>query len=125
MMFVIVVQGKNTKNVMELNLKAQILNQLVSKVKSEIEVLEKASEATRSLATDSEFKAESKYDTRALEASYLASAEAKRVEELRLELQLLEDVDLDLTQRLNEVTIGSLVELDFKNQKRDYFLIPT
>jgi len=116
---------KNSKSVMVLNLKTQILEQLISKVKSEIAILEKASEATHSLATDSEFKAESKYDTRALEASYLAGAEAKRVEELKLELQMLEEVDITLTQKLNEITIGSIVQLKFKDQIRDYFLIPT
>jgi transcription elongation GreA/GreB family factor len=106
-------------------LKEAILNELLKRAREEIKLLEASRDATKSLATDQEFKAESKYDTRALEASYLASAEAKRVEELKLEIQILEDVDLDASKRLGEVAIGALVDLKFHDQVRSYFLIPT
>jgi transcription elongation GreA/GreB family factor len=105
--------------------KVELLGELTSKMKSELHELEIAAESNRAFATDQEFKAESKYDTRALEASYLASAEAKRVEDLKLEIQMLEEVDLEATKKLGEVCIGSLVELSHKDQTRSYFLIPT
>lgn len=79
----------------------------------------------KNFATDQEFKAESKYDTRALEASYLASAEAKRVEELKLEIQILEEVDTKVSERSGEVSLGSLVELLYSGRRMLYFLIPT
>ncbi len=106
-------------------MKKEILDELIRRAKEELKALEASAEASRSLATDQEFKAESKYDTRALEASYLASAEAKRVEELKLEVQILEDVDLEASRKLGEISIGALVELQHQNQKRLYFLIPT
>lgn len=80
---------------------------------------------TKNFATDQEFKAESKYDTRALEASYLASAEAKRVEELKLEIQILEEVETENSKRLGEIAIGALVELAYSGRNMLYFLIPT
>lgn len=106
-------------------MKEKILNELIDKMKAEMHELEAAAKSNKDFATDQEFKAESKYDTRSLEASYLASAEAKRVEDLKLEIQMLEEVDLKLSAKSDEVCIGSLVNLRHKDQDRSYFLIPT
>ncbi len=106
-------------------MKQKLLDELIGKLKAELIELESAAKATKDFATDQEFKAESKYDTRSLEASYLASAEAKRVEDLKLEIQMLEEVDLKGSQEADEVSIGSLVNLRHQNQDRCYFLIPT
>lgn len=106
-------------------MKKKLLEELIKRARVELSELEEAARANREFATDQEFKAESKYDTRALEASYLASAEAKRVEELKLEIQILEEVDLEASKKLGEISIGALVELSHQNQKRYYFLIPT
>lgn len=107
------------------NLKKLLMEELLRRCRQELADLEEAAKANKDFATDQEFKAESKYDTRALEASYLASAEAKRVEELRLEIQILEDVDLEASRKLGEISIGALVELEHQDQRRLYFLIPT
>lgn len=106
-------------------MKELLLKELVDRVKFELNDLEEAAKANRDYATDQEFKAESKYDTRSLEASYLASAELKRVEDLKLEIQLLEEVDIKASEKLGEISIGALVELLYQDQKRPYFLIPT
>lgn len=106
-------------------MKQLILDELIKKARVELDALESSAKSHRDFATDQEFKAESKYDTRALEASYLASAEAKRVEELKLEIQILEEVDLEASKKLGEISIGALVELLYQKQKRLYFLIPT
>lgn len=106
-------------------MKEKIINELLKRVRTELSGIEESLKSTRELATDQEFKAESKYDTRALEASYLASAELKRVEELKLEIQILEDVDLNASKRMNEISMGALVELSYHQLPRKYFLIPT
>lgn len=106
-------------------MKDLLLKELLDRSKKELAELEAAAKSNRDFATDQEFKAESKYDTRALEASYLASAEAKRVEEIKLEIQILEEIDLEASRKLGEISIGALVELLHKDQKRLYFLIPT
>jgi transcription elongation GreA/GreB family factor len=108
-----------------LSVKKLLLEELIKRSKIELADLEEAAKSNRDFATDQEFKAESKYDTRALEASYLASAESKRVEELKLEIQILEEVDLEASRKLGEISIGALVELIHQDQKRFYFLIPT
>ena len=106
-------------------MKKQILDELIRRAREELIGLEESAKSNLDFATDQEFKAESKYDTRALEASYLASAEAKRVEELKLEIQILEEVDVDASKKYGEISIGALVELLHQDQKRFYFLIPT
>lgn len=106
-------------------MKQAILDELLKRTREELNLLEASAKSNHDFATDQEFKAESKYDTRALEASYLASAEAKRVEELKLEIQILEEVDLEQSRKLGEISIGALVELEHNTQKRHYFLIPT
>lgn len=106
-------------------MKELILAELLKRMKEELAQVEAAAGVQKEFATDQEFKAESKYDTRALEASYLASAEARRVEELKLDIQMLEEVDLKASEKLGEISIGALVELQHQNQKRNYFLIPT
>lgn len=123
MILALAVPVRNIRSAVEL--KSQLLDELIKRAKSELAALEEAARSTREFATDNEFKAESKYDTRALEASYLASAEAKRVEELKLEIQILEEVDLHASKKLGEISIGALVELEYQKQKRLYFLIPT
>ena len=106
-------------------MKREILDELIKRARVELSGLEASAKSNRDFATDQEFKAESKYDTRALEASYLASAESKRVEELKLEIQILEEVDVDASKKYGEISIGALVELLHHDQRRFYFLIPT
>ena len=83
-------------------MKKFLLDELIRRAQVELSALEVAAKSNRDFATDQEFKAESKYDTRALEASYLASAETKRVEELKLEIQILEEVDVNASKKLGE-----------------------
>jgi transcription elongation GreA/GreB family factor len=102
--------------------KKDLLAQLKNNLLEQLQELQAAARSTKEFATDQEFKAESKYDTRALEASYLASAETQRVEDLKLELQMLDEIDLETRE---DISVGALVELIYQGQLRSYFLIPT
>lgn len=69
--------------------KKVILDHLIDNLKKELIEVETAAHSSRDLATADDLKSEGKYDTRAIEASYLAGAQAKRVEEIKLDIQLL------------------------------------
>lgn len=99
--------------------KENILQKLKETLDHELAQCEAAAKSTRDLATQADLKQEGKYDTRAIEASYLASAQQKRVEEIKMELQLLDELDL---KKSTTVQMGSLVELEFNNKSRFYFL---
>ncbi len=63
--------------------KTEIIQKFIESIETELAVLKKAAKNTADYATDSENKPENKYDTRGLEASYLAGAQAQRVAEMQ------------------------------------------
>ena len=58
--------------------KRDLLNLFANKIAEDLLVMTKAALAAHEAATHSESKAEDQYDTRGLEASYLAGAQSKR-----------------------------------------------
>lgn len=103
--------------------KKKILDQLIGNVKDEMQKAKEAFESTKEFASEEDMQAESKWDTRSTEAKFLASGQQKRLEELKLELQMLEEVELPPDNET--VSIGSLVEIEFNDQDRSYFISPT
>lgn len=69
------------------SLKSAFLKSLVQKLNEELEILAKSAQAAHEAATHEESKAEDQYDTRGLESSYLAAAQAARGEELMKQIQ--------------------------------------
>jgi transcription elongation GreA/GreB family factor len=107
-----------------MNIKQKIVNELRTRFITELEKIEAAASTAKDLATDSELKAEDRFDTRATEAGYLAGAQQRRVEELKGELELIDHIDLSLSNK-KMVSIGSLVTLKTSDITKDYFLAPT
>ncbi len=101
------------------------MEQLLTKVRQELASAEAASADTSSYARDGDVKSDGKYDTRGIEAGYLASAQLKRVEELKLELQMLEETPLRKFAADDEVGLGALVDIALNGQTRRYFLAST
>ena len=106
-------------------MKKRILESLIKKVKEDLALAQEASESSSEYVRDGDVKSDGKYDTRGLEAGYLAGAQMRRVEELKLELQLLEEIPVRDFSPNEEVSIGALVDIEFKGQVRTYFVAPT
>jgi len=104
--------------------KKKIVGDLLDKLNFELKEIEKAAQAAHELATQGDVKSEGKYDTRAIEASYLAGAQAKRVEEIKLDIQMLEDINIDLPAS-KQMQLGSLGLFSCNGQDRLYFLSST
>ncbi len=100
-----------------------ILQHLKDGLEAELKKAKAAYDTSHKHATDSELKADGKYDTRSIEAGYLAGAQKKRVEELELEIKLIDEVNLDHVN--DTVSVGSLVSLKHNNQERKYFISST
>lgn len=105
--------------------KKKIVELLIEKLNSELVEVENAARSTRDLATASDLKSEGKYDTRAIEASYLASAQNKRVEEIKLDIQMLEDLEILVETPATKLQLGSLGLIRCNNQERFYFISST
>jgi transcription elongation GreA/GreB family factor len=102
--------------------KDRVLSELLKILDKELADAEAAAGSARALATQDDLKSEGKYDTRAIEASYLAGAQQKRVEEIKIDIQMLEELDLAPS---NSVQLGSLVLIEHKDAKRYYFITST
>ena len=103
--------------------KEKIIAALKEKVQSELGEIKKAFASSHDLATSSEMKSEGKYDTRSIEAGYIAGAQQKRVQELELELGLLDEINI--SHLPDTVSVGSLVEIKYNDLTRLYFISST
>ena len=103
--------------------KAAVLEYLKDQLQTEFEKAKLAFETSRGHATNQELKSEGKYDTRSIEAGYLAGAQKVRVDELENDIKLLDEIDLTLSS--DTVSVGSLVEIEHNNMTRTYFISST
>ncbi len=80
--------------------------------------------AAHEAATGEDTKSEGKYDTRALEASYLAAGQADLADELAQALQEFDATDFSEQDYDDPIRVGSLVEWE-EDGKLQTFLITT
>ncbi len=104
--------------------KQRLIGKLIKEVEKDLDVLKRAALEAREAATHSESKQEGKYDTRALEASYLAGAQAKRAFELESYLHSLKNLDAKIFFHDDEIRATALIEVQIQDQRQFFFLIP-
>jgi len=103
--------------------KAAVLEKIINSLQSELETYIRAAKFSHAEATAEENRAENKYDTRGLEASYLAAGQANKVVELEAAISSFGELK---DKPANEsVEIGALVELDQDGSSELYFIGPT
>lgn len=96
-------------------MKQQIVDLLFQILNKQLEQAKKALESTKALASSDDMKSESKYDTRGIEAGYLAGAQEKRVKQLQIELNHLKNLNID---QKDDVVPGALI----KTSEKYYFI---
>lgn len=105
-------------------MKAEILEKIRTDLKEKLDRLTKAAMEAHAAATDPGSKAESKYDTRNLEASYLATGQAKQVQELADAVRIFDGLTLPEFSMEDAVDAGALVEVDAAGESQFYLLVP-
>ena len=103
--------------------KRELLDRIVTRLQAELELLTTAALATHAEATDEENKAEDKYDTRGLEASYLAHGQSKAAEEAALALAQFQALPPREFTASEPVSIGAYVVLSAR-ERSHYFIGP-
>jgi len=78
----------------------------------------------KAASTYEESKAENKYDTRGLEASYLAAGQSKRVKELEESIFILKKVKPTSYSKADSIGLTALVKLRTDDTKKWVFLVP-
>lgn len=88
--------------------KALVIQEIIAALSADLAVFSTAAKAAHEAATHSECLPDNKYDTTALEASYIAQGQANRAQEIRVSLECyrnltLYDFDGDMPIRLTAV----------------------
>jgi hypothetical protein len=106
-------------------MKSAILDQIRAELRARLERLSKAAFEAHAAATDPGSKAEGKYDTRSLEASYLAAGQARQVDELAAFVRIFETLILPDFAADEEIDAGALVGADLNGESACFLLVPT
>jgi transcription elongation GreA/GreB family factor len=104
--------------------KRAIIKKIIAKLTSELEVYFRAAQFSRAEATHESSKAESKYDTRGLEASYLARGQSKQAAELEAAIVEFEKLPVKKFGADDSINLGALVELKNDGENLFYFIGP-
>lgn len=99
-------------------MKSDLIELICYELRGRLDRLAKAAMAAHEAATDPGSKAESKYDTRSLEESYLATGQARHVKELAATLRTFENLKLRNFDSAEEIDAGALVTLKRENSSR-------
>lgn len=104
--------------------KQEILELLADQLRQQLATMTEAARKTHAAATGEEAKQEGKYDTRGLEASYLAGAQAEQSALLAESLRVFEMLQLDDIPPGGGVSPGALVETESGGELNYYLLTP-
>lgn len=104
--------------------KSQLLKQIVASLTENLGVLERAARASHAEATHESSKAENKYDTRGLEAAYLAGGQARQVREIMDAIVLYDAMVAKDFAPGDPVDLTALIELDMDGVSSTYFIGP-
>jgi len=91
--------------------KSTLVAQILRELTRQRDRLELAAREAHAAATDPDAKAESKYDTRGLEASYLAAGQAQQAESLAEAIRTFDNASFPDFQPDDPIEPGAVVEL--------------
>lgn len=104
--------------------KKEVLKLVLQEVETNLQILINSAVEAREASTSEESKAENKYDTRGLEASYLAGAQAKRAESFKEVVYKIRQMALRDYSDRDPIGISALVELEVEGQSKWIFILP-
>lgn len=118
--------------------KSKVITAIVARLTEELELFLRAAQTARSEATDEQSKAENKYDTRGLEASYLARGQSRQAAELEQALAAYRTMAASPPpapaarppawpgeKPSSGIEVGTLVELEVRKARVFYFVGPS
>ena len=105
--------------------KVLVQQHIIEQLKVDLDIAQRAAQTAYEAATAEENIAENKYDTLGLEASYLATGQARRMAEIAQALKALQQLPLRDHDAVLGIELGALVLLaDEQEQQRWLFLAP-
>jgi transcription elongation GreA/GreB family factor len=104
--------------------KRAIVEKILAALAAELAGYERSARAAHAEATDEQSKAENKYDTRGLEASYLAQGQSRQAAEIVQAMQQYESLSAERLPSDEPIKIGALVQLSRGSEQTFYFVGP-
>ena len=102
--------------------KRSVLEKIIAELESQLALAKGASQEAADYATHEESKADSKWDTQGLEASYLAAGQAAQVLETAKIIQTFGNYLEEVEQRHSRVEVGAMFELKMAGLSNWFFL---
>lgn len=102
--------------------KHHIVEQIVATLTEELERYARSAHSAHAEATNDQSKAENKYDTRGLEASYLARGQSRQAAEVLQALQRYQALTVRRFEKDEPIDVGAVVELKQKTKRIVYFV---
>ncbi|MGJ8672085.1 hypothetical protein [Rubritalea sp.] len=106
------------------NSKHDLIQFVLKSLEKDLVVLRKAALETHKSSTSEESKAEGKYDTRGLEASYLAEAQAAQVLQFEESITKLKQVDTADLDGDDPITSGTMIIVSTDSEELAYLMLP-
>ena len=104
--------------------KEKLILKVIKRLASELELYVRAAKAAHAEATHEQSKAENKYDTRGLEASYLARGQSKQAAEIEKTIEEFHKLSLRRFGPDDAVDLGAIVELENQQDRSHYLIAP-
>ena len=104
--------------------KRKLVALICEKLRADHALLIEAAKATHEAATHEESKPENEYDTRGLENSYLAGAQAKRAGEIEEVLLMYKYLEIKSFTEKDAIAPSALIETEFQGRNSLMFLAP-
>ena len=104
--------------------KRKLIETITERLKADLALYYRAAVAARAEATHEQSKAENKYDTRGLEASYLARGQSKQVAEIEAAIEKFQKMETREFGNGEPIDVGAVVELAVGKEKNVYFIGP-
>lgn len=104
--------------------KKELVKIFIAQLEQDLAAITAAARSTLDAATNEESKAENQYDTRALEAGYLAGAQAKRVQELKDVLGIFNNLAFKDFSNKDAVQSTALVDVLLDGKQSTLLIMP-
>lgn len=104
--------------------KSDLVKRILDALEAQHQVMASAAAEATENATGDETKSEGKYDTRAVEAAYLAGAQQERAEKLAEAVQIFRSLELLSYELTDPIASGALVEVDQDGETLFFLLAP-
>jgi len=102
--------------------KASLISQVITQLEKDLAALKHAAAETHSASTGDESKQEGKYDTRGLEASYLADAQAEQAVLLEKNIQRIISMPIE-DKEDDPIASGSDIILSGEEDDQHFFML--